>query len=150
MPLLCPGKMYHVKSRELLLMVAEDIYSHCTSNLQCVRAAQAPGNSTGHKATFIKYQWLPKEPSSLALKWLRGSVLTIVLLSGRKRFVLGEPARRVAHLKLGPTILSTGDLSPTCLTVSRSLQKLWHHHRIGRRKWGEGKGKVNLMDVSIP
>lgn len=141
MPLLCPGKMYHVKSRELLLMVAEDIYSHCTSNLQCVRAAQAPGNSTGHKATFIKYQWLPKEPSSLALKWLRGSVLTIVLLSGRKRFVLGEPARRAAHLKLGPTILSTGDLSPTCLTVSRSLQKLWASSSHWQEEVGRGKRK---------
>jgi hypothetical protein len=82
--LLCPGKMHNVKGRELLLMVAEDIYSHCTSNLQCMRAAQTPGNSAGHKATFIKYQWLPKEPSSLALKRLTGSVLTVVLFLGRK------------------------------------------------------------------
>lgn len=92
------GNTYHVKSRELLLMVAEDTYSHCTHNLQCVRAAQAPGDSAGHKATFIKYQWLPKEPSSLAFKRLKGSVLTIVLFSGRKRFVLGEQVwRSIRH-----------------------------------------------------
>lgn len=136
---LCPGKMYHVKSRELLLMVAEDTHSHCTSNLQCVRVAQAPGNSAGHKATFIKYQWLSKEPSSLALKPLNGSVLTIVLFSGRKPFVLGEPARQAVHPLLGSIIRITGIPSPICLRVSKKAAEALGN--IIALTGGSGEGK---------
>lgn len=135
---LCPGKMYHVKSRELLLMVAEDTHSHYTSNLQCVRVAQAPGNSAGHKATFIN-QWLPKEPSSLALKPLKGSVLTIVLFSGRKPFVLGEPARQAVHPLLGSIIRITGIPSPICLRVSKKAAEALGN--IIALMGGSGEGK---------
>lgn len=50
-------------------------------------AALAPVDSTGHKGMFIKYQWLPREPSLLALTQLKGSVLPSVPFSGRKGFV---------------------------------------------------------------